>query len=494
VSELQRQIDAHKGQLERRADELEQAVHERTRELLHANHAKDDVLQQREQALTEARSAQRRLAFLVEASNLLTSLDYEATVQNVARLAIPTLAENCVVKVRGDEEGSQQRAIASAEAGVEDQLRELLEQEPWLGAWALDAVAAIAPGDPGLMLDPSDLPASFKPSARQLEYLRTLGERAVMIFPLTIHGRTLGTMSFGLGTSDRRYSREDFALAQDVARRCALAIENARLYAESQSASDRLSRANEAKDEFLALISHEMRTPLTTVYGSAQMLWTRGERLSAETRADLTESLAREAERLRRIVEDLLVLARIEVGTKMTAEPVAVGATVETVVDSFRHFRPDRVVELALDAELPPLAAEPTYVEQVLHNLLSNADKYSPMDYPIEVRASSAGERGVRISVLDRGMGIEPHEVDLIFERFYRSERTEAPGLGMGLTVCRRLVEALSGQIWATPREGGGLEVSFEIPVWQAAAPAEARAEVLTEARAVEAPRAAPAR
>jgi signal transduction histidine kinase/FixJ family two-component response regulator len=476
VSELQRQVEAHKSSTERRADELEQAVHERTRELLHTNHAKDELLQQREQALAEARAAQRRLTFLVEASNLLTSLDFDTTLQNVAKLAVPTLAENCVVKVSGTDDEPPRRAVASCDAAHEAVLRDLLEREGGLGGWALEAVRALAPGAPGVIIDPSDLPAGFRPSEEQARYLQKLGERAVMLFPLSIHGRTLGTMAFGMGATERRYSPEDFTLAYDVARRCALAIDNARLYGESEAVREHLRRAVEAKDEFLALISHEMRTPLTSVYGSAQILWSRKDRLSEEVRHDLTESLARESERLRRIVEDLLVLARIEVGSRLVVEPVSVPAVVRGVLDSFSHFRPDRRVELDLAPDMPPLAAEPTYVEQVLHNLLSNADKYSPLDYPIEVHATIDASGSALISVLDRGIGIAPHEVDLIFERFYRSERTEAPGLGMGLTVCRRLVEALSGRIWATPRDGGGLEVSFTLPVWR-------ETEVLQERR-----------
>ena len=118
--------------------------------------------------------------------------------------------------------------------------------------------------------------------------------------------------------------------------------------------------------------------------------------------------------------------------------------------------------------DIPPVEAEPTYLEQVLRNLLSNADKYSPPDAPIEVHARSDAS-SVTVSVLDRGAGLPPEELDLIFERFYRSDRTsrQAGGVGIGLTVCKRLIEAQAGQIWARARSGGGLEVGFTLPLYR---------------------------
>jgi two-component system sensor histidine kinase KdpD len=110
--------------------------------------------------------------------------------------------------------------------------------------------------------------------------------------------------------------------------------------------------------------------------------------------------------------------------------------------------------------------AEPTYIRQVLHNLITNADKYSPSGLPIDVEAH-ADDDDVRVCVLDRGPGVPPDEIDQIFGSFYRSERTArtATGKGLGLTVCKRLVEAMGGVVWARPRDGGGLEVGFSLPL-----------------------------
>jgi signal transduction histidine kinase len=121
---------------------------------------------------------------------------------------------------------------------------------------------------------------------------------------------------------------------------------------------------------------------------------------------------------------------------------------------------------LNVDNDLEPVAAEPHYLEQILRNLLSNADKYSPGDSPIEIEAK-ARDGCADIAVLDRGAGIAADEIDLIFDRFYRSDRTaaSAAGIGLGLTVCKRLAEAQAGQVWARPREGGGLAVGVTLPI-----------------------------
>jgi len=119
---------------------------------------------------------------------------------------------------------------------------------------------------------------------------------------------------------------------------------------------------------------------------------------------------------------------------------------------------------------MEPIAAEPHYLEQILRNLLSNADKYSPKDSPIEIAITRRDDEA-DIVVLDRGPGISPEESEIIFERFYRSDRTanKAAGIGLGLTVCKRLIEAQAGRIWARPREGGGLEVGVTLPIYKEA-------------------------
>jgi K+-sensing histidine kinase KdpD len=177
-------------------------------------------------------------------------------------------------------------------------------------------------------------------------------------------------------------------------------------------------------------------------------------------------SIEEEAERLYRLVEDLLALARSELGDEISTAPLQLASVVDRVVKQFATYRPARPIEVRIASSAAVVQAETTYLFQVLHNLVTNADKYSDAGLPIEIEAQGDGNE-VTVRVLDRGPGVDESEIDQIFESFYRSERTakRASGKGLGLTVCRRLIEAMSGRIWATPRPGGGLEVAFSLPV-----------------------------
>jgi signal transduction histidine kinase len=234
----------------------------------------------------------------------------------------------------------------------------------------------------------------------------------------------------------------------------------------AQEAAEELSQANRAKDEFLALVSHELRTPVTTILGNASILNARFDVLDPEDRRQALNDVHDEAVRLHSVINDLLILARIDHGYKVQREPVLVGRLVERVVSEFQ-LRDGRH-EVSVDVGGPEAiaAGDSGYVEDVLRNFLTNAAKYSPPGAPIEV--SVAGDEGeVLVSVLDRGIGLAADEMPRLFSPFYRSPRVAgmARGLGIGLAVCRRLIEVQEGRVWASPREGGGSEFSFALPL-----------------------------
>jgi PAS domain S-box-containing protein len=238
---------------------------------------------------------------------------------------------------------------------------------------------------------------------------------------------------------------------------------------ERQQVQDELRRANEAKDEFLGMMSHELRTPMSTIYGGARLLRARDAQLDASAKQELLADIEEESERLNRLVEDLLALARVQLGQQAAVEPVMVQRLAQRIVEANRRRYPAREIDLVAPDDVEVVAADPTYVEQVVRNLIANALKYSPPDEPIEVRLEKNGAGEIKVRVLDRGPGIALEEKDQIFDRFYRAESTAKAtrGLGMGLTVSKRLIEALSGRIWAEPRPGGGLEVGFTLPVYE---------------------------
>ena len=221
-------------------------------------------------------------------------------------------------------------------------------------------------------------------------------------------------------------------------------------------------RAAELRNAFNSIVSHELRTPITAIYGGAKLLARRDRELDDATRQELIDDLETEADRLYRLVEDLLILARSEGGTlERTGEPVAMAHLVRRVTASEQERWPGARFEFQSTTQITARADE-TYVEQVLRNLLSNAAKYSPAGTKVEVIVDEVPE-GVRVRVLDSGAGVREDEVDRLFQLYYRSPETaaKAGGAGIGLFVCRVLVEAMGGRIWAAPRPDGGAEFGF---------------------------------
>jgi hypothetical protein len=221
--------------------------------------------------------------------------------------------------------------------------------------------------------------------------------------------------------------------------------------------------ADAFRDAFVGILSHELRTPITSIYAASTLLGRPG--LDEARRAELVTDVSEEAERLRRLVEDLLVLAKSERGQiPVQLEPVLIQHVLRRVCEEEQRLRPDLKITVAVERPVPVARAEEALVVQVAHNLLGNAAKYGPADGVIEVIVD-AEDDWPRVRILDRGPGVDPFEADRLFELFYRSERTSrVSGSGIGLFVARRLVEAIGGTIWAKARDDGpGAEFGFRL-------------------------------
>ncbi len=229
--------------------------------------------------------------------------------------------------------------------------------------------------------------------------------------------------------------------------------------------SDVTSRreAELARDAFIGILSHELRTPITSIFAGAVLLQ-RG--VEPETARDVAAGVMDDAERLRAIVEDLLVLSRVEHGADFTRDDaVLVHRVVARVVSEERRRWPGRRFELSVPPDVPPVLGDEGYIEHIVRNLLSNAGKYGPPDGRIEVVVEPDGE-WVRVRVLDEGPGIQPGDEERVFGLFYRSDQTarQAPGAGIGLYAVRALVDGMGGRVWARSRSSGGAEVGFALP------------------------------
>jgi signal transduction histidine kinase len=222
-------------------------------------------------------------------------------------------------------------------------------------------------------------------------------------------------------------------------------------------------QAREFRDAFVDVISHELRTPSTTILGLTEILARPGRNDDDATRAGLLDDVRAESERLHRLTEDLLVLSRVERGRlEVDAEPLELRRLLEGIIAHEASKLPTISIETELDDELPIVAGEATYVEQIVRNMLGNAAKYTPAGCRVVVSARRADDV-VEIRVSDEGPGIPDGSIDRIFLLFYRdpdSARTVA-GSGIGLFVCASLVEAMGGRIWAARRPEGGSEFGF---------------------------------
>lgn len=233
-----------------------------------------------------------------------------------------------------------------------------------------------------------------------------------------------------------------------------------------REAAEALRASNAVKDEFLGLVSHELRTPVTTIFGNARLLRDRGDRLPGDARESMIADIAHDSERLLGIIENMLLLTRLEAGPQPELEPNVLAHVVSKAVESFIRRHPGRRVAIKAEPRHVIVEADRTYIELLVENLLANADKYSPQETAVEVEVRIR-EREAQVVVLDRGIGLSDVELAQIFAPFYRSEKAkrQANGIGIGLAVCKRVAEAQGGRMWVRPRSGGGSEFGFALPL-----------------------------
>jgi signal transduction histidine kinase len=398
----------------------------------------------------ERERAERRLRLLADASShLAASLDYETTLERVAWLAVPALADWCLVDVLEDDGEIRRVEVAHADSSRAGDAEILRGYPP--DRRATDGIAQVLrTGVPELIRDVEDRrQAVTTRDERHQAIVLSLGARSLMRVPLLARGRTLGVISLISVDPHRRYGAADLALAEELGRRCAVAVDNARLYAESQ-------QAIRARDEFLSIASHELRTPLTGIKGYAQILQRahlRGQ-LDEERLGRSLATIDDAADRLTALVDDLLDVSRIRTGhLPLRLTTVDLVATLREVTDRYRdHLGEQHSLELELpDAEVF-VGVDVDRLEQVVTNLLSNAVKYSPAGGAVRL-SLVGGEGGALVQVTDSGIGLPTDSLEAIFQPFGRAAnatRRSLPGMGLGLYICRTLVERHGGRIWAT--------------------------------------------
>lgn len=259
------------------------------------------------------------------------------------------------------------------------------------------------------------------------------------------------------------------ALERERAASGRLAAELAATAADLEARHVDEQRNRTLRDAFVAVISHELRTPITTIFGMSHVLRERHRRMDPDTVTARLDDIENEADRLRRLTEDLLVLSRAEGGRlDLAAEPIVLGHVLRAAVDGEQARASRYQFVLEVERELPLVLGDPTYVEQVVRNFLSNAVKYSPAGATVRT-VGALGKGGVEVRVLDEGPGLGTEPSERLWELFYRSQEavTRSGGAGIGLFVSRELIHAMGGRVWSRNRRDrpqGGSEFGFSLP------------------------------
>ncbi len=412
----------------------------------------------------EAQAAERRATFLAEATTLLSSsLDYEKTLEAVAHAAVPWVADWCGVDILGEDGEVRRLAVAHVDPAKVEWARALSERYPYDPDAPRGIPEVLRTGRAELYAEiPDALLVAASKDEEHLRLMREIGFNSAMIVPLAAHGHAFGAITFVTAESGRRYGAGDLAFAEDLARRAALAVENARLYRQAQE-------ANRIKDEFLATLSHELRTPLTAILGWASMLAAGDLNAHEATRA--VAAIERNARAQRQIVEDVLDVSRIITGKlRLEMRPVELKTLVQDAVESVRPAAEAKGVYLStlLAPEVGEVTGDPDRLQQVLWNLLSNAVKFTPAGGRVEIELRREGPR-TSLRVSDTGEGIAPEFLPHVFDRFRQADMgttRQHGGLGLGLAIVRHLVELHGGEVAAeSAGRGQGSTFTLRLPL-----------------------------
>jgi signal transduction histidine kinase len=427
------------------------------------------LLRREQAARTASEAAERRAEFLAEASAVLAeSLDHTRVLSKLVHLVAGRVAESCVIDVVEQNE-IHHVAVAHVDPSREPGLAELQRRYPARWDSPHSAALVVKTGAPVLVADVASPEASryFLDDEHRRATL-ALGTRTTMTAPIVARGRTLGAISVGWGRPqpDARFGREELALLEELAHRTAMAIDNAHLYRQAQEAS-------RLRDEFLSVASHELNTPMVSLILTLQSLIAAASSPEPEAprmlkMADLAE---RQGQRLRRLISDLLDVTRIERGPlPLRLEPVDLEALVREALARSKPELAKAGCEVTLTVDAGPEGApilgrwDPQRVDQVIVNVLSNAAKFG-REKPVEITVQRDGVMA-RVSVTDHGIGIEPRQQALVFNRFARGvSALHYGGLGLGLYICRRIVDAHGGALTVRSEPGQGATFVLELPL-----------------------------
>ncbi len=369
--------------------------------------------------IDERKRAEQTTRFLADASARLAALvDYQSTLQQVANLAVPAFADLCAVDMLEEDGALRRLAVADVDPGRAELVRELLTRYPADAARPSGPLRVVRAGQSEVVPDIIEaLAAAGSGAVEPLLPLQAVGVRSYLCVPLRARGRPLGALTFAAAESGRHFGQADLVLAEDLAHRATIAIENARLYRE-------LRLADRRKDEFLAMLAHELRNPLAPIRTALHLL--RHPDTEAEVAEQAGAMVERQVQTMVRLVDDLLDVSRITRGKiQLRTEPLDLATLLQRAMESTRPLMEANRhrLTLALPDESVPVEGDPTRLEQVFANLLNNAAKYTERGGAVWLEAERHGGEVV-VRVRDTGFGIPAHVLPHVFELFTQADRT----------------------------------------------------------------------
>lgn len=411
--------------------------------------------------LADLRRAETTQRFLSEASRQLAeSLDCETTLTGIAHLAVPTIADWCIVGL------SEERQLRVVSVAHTDPARERLARELQLrDPTSLDAPSGLAnvlrTGVPEWSAEISD--AALTAAARDSEHLRILRElgfKSYIVVPIASRRQVLGAIALITAESHRRYSESDVRVAEDLASRAGTAIDNARLYSEAQAASA-------SRQQVLAIVSHDLRNQLGVIAAGGELLARRAGEAAQDDLSKPIETIRRTTRSMQRLVGALADVASIQAGQlSVDRQPIDLVSVLDEARDG--HEALARAKQLGLKWECESrgvrVLADRSRILQVLANLLGNAIKFSEPGDSIVLRAEKHASEVV-IGVSDTGPGIPAEDLRKLFQPSYTIERSRQSGTGLGLYIAKGIVQRHAGRLWVESAVGVGTTFFFTLPV-----------------------------
>jgi signal transduction histidine kinase len=373
---------------------------------------------------------------------------------------VPALADWCTIDLVEDD-GLRRVVVTHADAHKVRLAEEWQQRHPPDPAASSGVAQVIRSGVPELQSDlPDELLVRGAKDADELALLRALGLRSYVIVPLRARGKNLGALSIISAESGRRFARRDVELLEEVGSRAGAAVDNARLYQQAQLAV-------RLREEVLAVVSHDLKNPLSTIHMTATSMLEQPLSDEEQTRKH-AERIERAVTRMDHLIGDLLDMARVQTGhMKVDRQPLDACALVRDVVEAQEPGAVARGISLIDVCRIPErtlVACDRDRVQQVFANLLGNALKFCRAGDRVTV-VGEVDDGAARFAIQDTGPGIAAEELPHVFDPYWSATRHRKRGTGLGLYICKAIVEAHGGRIWVESEVGKGATFRFTLPL-----------------------------